>query len=165
MLNAIIAVSLLVFVRYFFEMLKQKMDDLGVGHQETYASLKCALCTLCATFFLRFLLMLILVCEIGVNAHDNIYTVSILDMVVLTIFLLFGELLPIFIIYLQHYQGLRGQPEPEGRGTETSSMVINKIEALSDADDLVNLSRDDGSILVPVLRDSESGTELNNCTN
>jgi len=44
-------------------------------------------------------------------------------------------------------------------------MVINKIEALSDADDLVNLSRDDGSILVPVLRDSESGTELNNCTN
>ena len=165
MLNAIIAVSLLVFVRYFFEMLKQKMDELGVGYSKAYSSLKCALCTLCATFFLRFLLMLILVCEIGINAHNKIDTVSILDMVVLTIFLLFGELLPIFVIFLQHYQGLRGQPEPAGRGTETSSMVINKIEALSDADDLVNLSRDDGSILVPVLRDSETGGTEVNCTN
>ena len=69
-LNAIIAVSLLVFIRFFFYMLKQKMDDLGQGHIKAYASLKCALSTLCGTFFLRCILMLVLVCEIGIRGTD-----------------------------------------------------------------------------------------------
>jgi uncharacterized protein HemY len=57
-LNLIIAVSLLVIIRYFFEMARQQ------PHLKSLVYLKCALATLCGTFFLRSLLMLILIVEI-----------------------------------------------------------------------------------------------------
>jgi len=57
-LNLIIAVCLLICIRNFFTLLSERFG----GHVTQYlTSLKCALCTLCVTFFLRSFLMLVLV--------------------------------------------------------------------------------------------------------
>jgi hypothetical protein len=65
-------------------------------------SLKCALSTLCATFFLRSFLMLVLVIEIITPNHGK-EEASIADEICITAFLLLGEILPIMTIFVYHY--------------------------------------------------------------
>lgn len=76
------------------------------------ASLKCALTTLCATFFLRSLLMSVLILEI-IIPNKNVLQgeTNIVDAICITLFLVFGEILPITTIYVYHYLSFKSQKE------------------------------------------------------
>ena len=56
--------------------------------------------------------MFVLVYEIRVfNKNNNIFDTTIVDLICLTMFLVLGELLPIFVIFHQHYGSLKVQPD------------------------------------------------------
>lgn len=129
-LNLIIAVSLLVFVRYFFDMVRKHFKN-----HLPFQQLKCALSTLCATFFFRSVLMLVLIFEIRLfsKKQDNFET-TLIDLICLTMFLVLGEILPIAVIFNQHYESLKNLPDEDKRPT----VVMDHIEALTDNDNTVS---------------------------
>lgn len=121
-LNLIIAVSLLVFVRYFFEMVRKHFKN-----HIRFDHLKCALSTLCATFFLRSVLMLVLIFEIRLfSKNQDTFETTLVDLICVTMFLVFGEILPIAVIFNQHYESLKNLPDEEQRPT----VVMEHIEAM-----------------------------------
>lgn len=70
--------------------------------------------------------MLVLVYEIRVfNKNGNTVDTTVIDLICVTLFLVVGELLPIAVIYHQHYVSLKAQPD-----LSDTELVMEHIEAL-----------------------------------
>jgi hypothetical protein len=82
--------------------------------------------------------MLVLIFEIRLfSKNQDTFETTLVDLICVTMFLVFGEILPIAVIFNQHYKSLKNLPDEEQRPT----VVMEHIEALPTDDNSVSENR------------------------